>query len=159
MAKAPANTEQQTQEKFLPRQEVTVETSVLQTPTNEERTRKRDREEETPLTTSTNQQGEKRQRLNPSPKEEVPIRPSMGMGPPSAEASASSFQQEQERQHGGEVSSSRQQTRFEPCIKKQFMEIKERNEPLRFQLYNQLLKMAQQINKGSWQPMIFQKKK
>jgi len=55
MAEAPANTEQQTQEQVLPRQEVTVETSVLQTPTNEERTRKRDREEETPLTTSTNQ--------------------------------------------------------------------------------------------------------
>ena len=108
MADAAANTKQQTQEQVLPRQEVTVETSVLQTPTNEERNRKRDREIETPLTTSTNQQGEKRQRLNPFSDEEVPTRPSMGMGPPSTEASASSFQQEQERQHGGEVSSAGQ---------------------------------------------------
>jgi len=74
--------------------------------------------------------------------EEMPIGPSMGMDPPSTEASASSFQQEQERQHGREVSSSSQQKRAESSIKKQFMEIKARNEPLRLQLYNQLLKMA-----------------
>lgn len=66
----------------------------------------------------------------------------MGMGPLSTEASASSFQQEQERQHGGEVSSSGQQKRAESSIKKKFMEIKARNEPLKLQLYNQLLKMV-----------------
>jgi len=91
MAEAPAPIEQQTQENVPPRQETTVETSVLQTPIDEERSRKRDRKEETPLTTSTSQQGEKRQRLNPFSEEEMPIRPSMGMGPPSTEASASSF--------------------------------------------------------------------
>jgi len=87
-------------------QEETVETTVLQTPANEERMRKRDRQEETPLTTSTDQPGDKRQRLNPFSEEEMPERPTMGMAPPSTEASASSFQQEQERQKGGEVSSS-----------------------------------------------------
>ena len=72
----------------------------------------------------------------------MPFVPSMGMAPPSTEASVSSFQQEQERPLGGEVSSLGQQRRAESNIKKQFMEIKARNEPLRFQLYNQLLKMA-----------------
>jgi len=125
-----------------PTQETVVETSVLQTLVNEEMGRKRDRQEETPLTTSTSQQGEKRQRLNPFSEEEMPIGPSMGMGLPSTKASASSFQQEQERPLGGEVSSSSQQRREESGIKKQFMDIKARNEPVRFQLYNHLLKMA-----------------
>ena len=98
--------------------------------------RKRDRQEETPLTASTDQPGEKRQRLNPFFEEEMPERPTMGVAPPSTEASASSFQQEQERQKGGEVSSSGQQARSEPSIKKQFMDIKARNEPVRYQLYN-----------------------
>jgi len=64
------------------------------------------------------------------------------MGPPSMEASASSFQQEQERTAGGEVSSSSQQRGGELSIKQQFMDIKKRNEPIRIQLYNHLLKMA-----------------
>ena len=83
-----------------------MDTSVLQTPLNEERSKKRDREEETPLSTTISQQGEKRQRLNPLSEEEMPIGQSLGMAPPSMEASASSFQQEQERTLGGEVSSS-----------------------------------------------------
>jgi len=115
---------------------------MLQTPINEERGRKRDRQEETPLTTSASQQEEKRQRLNPFSEEEIPSRPSMGMGPPSIEASASSFQHEQERPLGGEISSSGQKIRAESGIKKQFMDIKAKNEPVRFQLYNHLLKMA-----------------
>ena len=142
IAEAPATTEQQTQEQSHPVKEVTVETTVLQTPANEERIRKRDRQEETPLSASTDQPGEKRQRLNPFSEEEMPIRPTVDMGPPSTEASASSFQQEQERQHGGEVSSSGRQTKSESSIKKQFTDIKARNEPVRYQLYNQLLKMA-----------------
>lgn len=72
----------------------------------------------------------------------MPIGPSMGMSPPNMEASASSLQQEQERPLGGEVSSSSQQRRGESGIKKQFMDIKARNEPVRLQLYNHLLKMA-----------------
>ena len=72
----------------------------------------------------------------------MPMGQSLGMGPPSMEASASSFQQEQERTLGGEVSSSSQQRRAEPGIKQQFIDIKRRNEPLRLQIYNQLLKMA-----------------
>ena len=43
MAEAPGPTEQQDQEKVPQTQETTVETSVLQTPINEERGRKRDR--------------------------------------------------------------------------------------------------------------------
>lgn len=142
MAEARGPTEKQAQEKVSQIQETTVETSMLQTPINEERGRKRDRQEETPLTTSTPQQGEKRQRLNPFSDEEMPIGTSMGMGPPSTEASASSFQQELQRPLGGEVSSSGQQRRGESSIKKQFMDIKARNEPVRMQLYNHLLKMA-----------------
>ena len=121
------------------RQETRVEASVLQTPQKEDISRKRDRE--TPLTTSTTQ-GEKRQRLNPFSEEEMPIGQSLGMGPPSMEASASSFQQEQERTAGGEVSSSSQQRGGELSIKQQFIDIKKRNEPIRIQLYNHLLKMA-----------------
>jgi len=45
MAEAPVTTEQQTQESIPPRQETAVETSVLQTPVNEEMGRKRDRHE------------------------------------------------------------------------------------------------------------------
>ena len=81
MAEAPISIEQQAQESVPPRQETAVDTSVLQTPLNEERTRKRDRQQETPLTTSTSQQGEKRQRLNPFSEEEMPIVLSIGMGP------------------------------------------------------------------------------
>ena len=142
MAEAPVSTEQQAQESVPPRQETTMDTSVLQTPINEEITRKRDRHQETPLTTSASQQGEKRQRLNPFSEEEMPIGKSLGMAPPSMEASASSFQQEQERTLGGEVSSSSQQRRAESGIKQQFIDIKKRNEPVRLQLYNHLLKMA-----------------
>jgi len=81
MAKAPAPTEQQAQESKPQAQKIAVETSVLQTPINEERSRKIDREEDTPPTTLASQQGEKRQRLNPFSEEEMPIGPSMGMGP------------------------------------------------------------------------------
>ena len=95
MVEAPISTEQQAQQSAPPRQETIVETSVLQTPANEERGKKRNREQETPLTASTTQ-WEKRQRLNPLSEEEMPIGQSLGMGPPSMEASASSFQQEQE---------------------------------------------------------------
>ena len=50
------------------------------------------------------------------------------------------MQQEQERQHGMEVSSSRQQSKKPPGIKATFMEIKAQNELLRVQLYDQFLK-------------------
>jgi len=124
-----------------PRQEATLEASVLQTPQNEERSKKREREQETPATTSTTQ-GEKRQRLNPLSEEEIPIGQSLSMVPPSREASTTSFQQDQERIMGGEVSSSSQQRGGELGIKQQFIDIKKRNEPIRIQLYNHLLKMA-----------------
>ena len=119
-----ASIEQQTQEQIPRRQEVIVKTTVLQTPAHEERTRKRDRQEQTPPTTSTDQQGEKRKRLNPFSEEEMPERPTDTMLPPSIETSASSLQQEQELQQGTEVSSSRQRTKAESSIKKQFTDIK-----------------------------------
>ena len=122
-----------------PRLETTVEASVLQTPQKEDISRKRDRE--TPLTTSISH-GEKRHRINPLSEEEMPIGQSLGMRPPSMEASASSFQQEQERTVGGEVSSSSHLRGAETGIKQQFIDIKKRNEPLKIQLYNHLLKMA-----------------
>ena len=139
ISQAPISTEQQPQQIVPPRQETTVEASVLQTPQKEDISRKRDRE--TPLTTSTTH-GEKRHRMNPFSEEEMPIGQSLGMGPPSMEASASSFQQEQERMIGGEVSSSSQQGGGELGIKQQFIDIKKRNEHIRIQLYNHLLKMA-----------------
>lgn len=80
--------------------------------------------------------------MNPLSEEEMQIGQSLGMGPPSMEASASSFQQEQERTTGGEVSSSSQQRGCELSIKQQFIDIMKRNEPIRIQLYNHLLKMA-----------------
>ena len=138
-SEAQVSTEQQTQSTVPPRPETTVEASVLQTPQKEDISRKRDRE--TPLTTSASQ-GEKRQRLNPLSEEEIPLGHSLGIGTPSREASASSFQQGQERTVGGEVSSSSQQRGAETGIKQQFIEIKRRNEPIRIQLYNHLLKMA-----------------
>ena len=64
------------------------------------------------------------------------------MGPPRTEVSASSLQQEPQRTLGGEVSSSGKQRKGESSIKKQFIDIKTKNEPLRLQLYNHLLKMA-----------------
>lgn len=111
-----------------PRQETSVDASILQTPQKEDTSRKRDRE--TPLTTSESH-GEKRQRLNPFSDEEMPTGQSLGMGPPSGEASASSFQEEQNRTVGGEVSSSSQQRKGELSIKQQFIDIKKRNEPIK----------------------------
>ena len=88
---APKSTEQQPQQTVPPRQETSVDASILQTTQKEDVSRKRDRE--TPLTSSINQ-GEKRQRLNDFSEEYMIIRQSLGMGPPSREASASSFQEE-----------------------------------------------------------------
>ena len=88
---APISTGQQAQETVPPRQETTVEASILQTPKNEDKNQKRDREQETPLTTSITQ-GKKRQRLNPLSEEEMPMGQSLGMDPPSMESYASSFQ-------------------------------------------------------------------
>jgi len=140
-SEAPISTKQQAQETMPPRQETTAEASILQTPQNEERSKKRDKEEETPYVATT-AQGEKRQRLNPLSEEEMPPEQSLAMGPPSREASATSFQQNQEGIMGGEVSSSIMQREGEVGIKQQFIEIKKRNEPIRLQLYNHLLKMA-----------------
>ena len=142
MVEQPTSIDQQTQGQAPPMQEIIVEIPVLQTPANEERIKKRDRQEETPLTTSTDQPGEKRQRLNPFSEEEMPERPTKGMVPPSIVTLASSFRQEQERQQGAEVSSSGQQTWSESIIKKQYIDIKARNEPVRYQLYNQILRMT-----------------
>lgn len=136
---APIFMEQQAQNTVPPRQETSVDASILQTPQKEDTSRKRDRE--TPLTTSISH-GEKRQRLSPFSEEEMPTGQSLGIGPPSREASASSFQEEQNRTVRGEVSSSSQQREDELSIKQQFIDIKKRNEPIRIQLYNLLLKMA-----------------
>ena len=72
----------------------------------------------------------------------MPEGPTEQQIPPSMETSASSFQQEQERQQGVEVTSTRQQGRQGSDIKKAFNDIKARNEPVRLQLYNKLIRMA-----------------
>lgn len=65
---------------------------------------------------------------------------------PNLETSASSYQQELERQHSVEITSTRpqnkQQSKQGSDIKRAFTEIKARNETIRIQLYNQLLRMA-----------------
>lgn len=83
------------------------------------------------------------------------------------ETSASSFQQEHERQQGVEVTSTsiRKQRKQSSDIKKEFIDIKARNEPVRFQLYNQLLRMdptnqqrlmvAYDIQEGKMNPSHF----
>ena len=72
----------------------------------------------------------------------MPEGPTEQQVPPSMETLASSFQPEQERQQGVEVTSTRQQSKQGSDIKKAFTNIKARNEPMRFQLYNKLLRMA-----------------
>lgn len=57
------------------------------------------------------------------------------------DTSTSSHMQELERQHSVEVSSTRPQSKQTSDIKRIFTEIKDRNDPLRVQLYNQYLKM------------------
>jgi len=123
---------------------------VLQTPLNEERAKKRDRPEETPTGVSTDQQGEKRQSLNPYSEEEFAEETTGNLRdegtseqqiPPFLETSTSSFQQEKERQLGVEVTSTKQQRKQGSDIKRAFTKIKARNELVRFQLYNQLLRM------------------
>ena len=142
MAERLASIDEQIQGKDPSTQARVTKVPVLQTPLNEERAKKRDRQEETPTGASTNQQGEKRQRLNPYSEEELPEGPTEQQVPPSMETSASSFHPEQERQQGVEVTSTRKQSRQGSDIKKAFTDIKARNEPVRFQLYNQLLRMA-----------------
>ena len=129
---------------------------MLQTPLNEERAKKRYRQEDTPLVGSAEQQWEKRQRLNHYSEEEMAEETAgnlRGEGtteqqiPPILETSTSSYQQELERQHSVEVTSTRpqskQQSKQGSDIKKEFTKIKARNDPIRIQLYNQLLRTAQ----------------
>jgi len=56
--------------------------------------------------------------------------------------STSSQRQELERQQSAEVSPFRTLGKDTSDIKKKFIEIKARNDPLRIQIYNQYLKMA-----------------
>lgn len=60
------------------------------------------------------------------------------------ETLVSSFQEEKERKQGVEVTSTsnRLQSKQNSDMKKAFTDIKARNEPVRFQIYNQLLRMA-----------------
>ena len=58
------------------------------------------------------------------------------------EASTSSHREEMERKHNVEVSSTKPQSKHASDIKKNFTEIKARNEPLRAQVYNQYMNMA-----------------
>lgn len=115
----------------------------METPVNEERGKKRDREETTPASGSTQQPESKRQRVDPQVEEEISeevLESPRRQRETSQQKPTSSFQQEQERQHGMEVSSSRQQSKQPLGIKATFMEIEAQNELLRVQLYDQFLK-------------------
>jgi len=142
MADQPVSTDEKSQGQDPSAQTNVTEILVLQTPLNEERVKKRDRQKETPSGTCTDQQGEKRQRLNPFSEEEMLEGLTEQQIPTGMETSASSFQQEQERQQGVEVTSTRQHGRQPSDIKKAFTDIKARNELVRLQLYNQLIRMA-----------------
>jgi len=56
--------------------------------------------------------------------------------------STSSQRQEPERKHSAEISSTRPQNKEALDVKKTFIEIKAKNDPVRLQIYNQYLKMA-----------------
>jgi len=108
MADQPNSAEGKNQGQGPSTQTKAPEIPVLQTPLNEERAKKRDMQEETPTGVSAEQQGEKRQRLNPYLEEEFPEETTGQQAPSFLETSTSSFQQEQERQHGVEVTSTKQ---------------------------------------------------
>jgi len=109
------------------------------------------RQEDTPISYPEEQPEEKRQRLNPlseeefiqeitgSQREEREVRQDTS---PVTETSSSSHRKEIGRQHSVEFSSARQQSKQGSDIKRTFTEIKAKNEPIRIQLYNHLLKMA-----------------
>ena len=147
----PTTSKEQSQGQAAPLQIEALQVPALQTPLNEERAKKRDRQEDTPIGGSAEQQGEKRHRLNPYSEEELAEEMTGNLrgeetteqsAPPILETSTSSYQQERERRHVVEVTSTRQQSKQGSNIKKAFIGIKARNEPVRFQLYNQLLRMA-----------------
>ena len=97
------------------------------------------------------QPGAKRQRLNPLSEEEffeetTDSQRKEGKDShqtfPVGGTSTRSQRQELERQQSAKVSSFRSLGKDTLDIKKTFMEIKARNDPLRIQVYNQYLKMA-----------------
>ena len=151
MTDQPATSKEQGQGQVPPTQTKAPETPALQTPLNEERGKKRDRQEDTLIGGSEEQPGEKRQILNPLSEEQFikettdSLREERVISQdtsPITETSASSHRQEIGRQHSVEFSSARPQSRQGSDIKKTFIEIKAKNEPIRIQLYNHLLKMA-----------------
>jgi len=146
-----ATSKEQSQEKVSQDQAKTAEILALQTRLNEERGKKREREEATPISGPAEQLGAKRQRLDPLSEEEIVEETIDSLGgegaarqqtSPLIETSTSSHRQELERQHSVEVSSTRPPSKQTSNIKRNFTEIKARNDPLRLQIYNQYLKMA-----------------
>ena len=139
----PTTSMEQSQEQASPQQTEELQVPALQTLANEERGRKRDQEDSTPASGSKQQPEAKRQRVDPPVEEEISeefLESPRRDRETSQQTPTSSFQQEQERQHGIEVSSSTQQSKWPPGIKATFMEIKAQNELLRVQLYDQFLK-------------------
>lgn len=79
------------------------------------------------------------QEITDSPREERAVSQDTS---PVTETSASSHMQEIGRQHSVEFSSTKSQGKQGSDLKRTFTEIKAKNELIRIQLYNHLLKMA-----------------
>ena len=114
MAEQPAISKEQGQGQAPPLQTEIPQIPLLQTPLNEERSKKRDQGETTPTSESTEPPQAKRQRIDLQVEDAVSeeiMDSSRREREVSQQTPTSSFHQEQERQHGIEVSLSRQQSR------------------------------------------------
>lgn len=128
-----------------------VEMSIFQTPLNMEKGKKREAEAATPLTGYSQQPHIKRQKLNtPLEVESIDeILDSQGLEQLGSqqtetvsEASTTSQRKELQKQQSVEISSFKTPVKDTGEIKKTFINIKAKNDPLRIQVYNQFLKMA-----------------
>ena len=128
-----------------------AEISILQTPLNEEKGKKRNVETTTPISESSEQPNIKKQILNPlsevefvqetpdsQRREELYSQQTFTI----SGTSTDSQRKELQRQQSAEVSSFKPQVKDAWDIKKTFINIKVKNDPLRLQVYNIYLKMA-----------------
>ena len=125
--------------------------SILQTPLNVEKGKKRDAEAATPVSGSSGQPNVKRKKMNPLPEVESvheildsQDEEQLGSQQTGANSGTSTTLQKKElqRQQSAEVSSFKPPVKDAWDIKRIFINIKARNDPLRLQIYNQCLKMA-----------------
>ena len=127
------------------------EISILQPPLNVEKGKKRNVEAATPVGGSSEQQDAKRKKLNPLPEVEsvheiLDIQGEEELGSQKIGANSGTSttlkRKDMQRQQSAEVSSFKPPLKYAWDIKRTFINIKARNDPLRLQVYNQCLKMA-----------------